>query len=390
MKTSTFVLASIAVAAGVFGGLQLDHALKNKGQGNSAVAFRESSTTGTPVAFSTDAAGAVQAAPFDFRAAAKRATASVVSVDQYRNLPLNRGMFGDEDGRTVEREVGQGSGVVLSEDGIIVTNNHVVQDGSRFVVHMSDGRTLDAKVLGADPRSDLAVLKVQAKNLTPIEMAPITSVEVGQWVLAVGNPLGFSNTVSVGVVSSLKRDLPVGEVGLTNAIQTDAAINPGNSGGALCDAQGRLIGINSAIASGNGGSVGLGFSIPVDRVKTVVQDIVKYGYAKYAGLGIVRWPDETIANPSARQQLAEEAGKDNVPQKGIIVRQATGAASQAGIKPLDIITSVDGTAVTNFFDLNKSLLTKKPGDKVSVSFWSKGETKTADVTLQDLQPERRL
>ena len=146
-------------------------------------------------------------------------------------------------------------------------------------------------------------------------------------MLAVGNPLGFSNTVSVGVVSSLKRDLPVGEAGLVNAIQTDAAINPGNSGGALCDAQGRLIGINSAIASGNGGSVGLGFSIPIDRVKQVVQDIKNFGYAKYAGLGVALFPYD-LANPGVRQELAQRTNAENVPEKGIIIQSAPGSADR--------------------------------------------------------------
>jgi len=327
------------------------------------------------------------ATPFDFRASAKKVTPSVVSVDQFRQM--RRG-FMDEDG-TVEREVGQGSGVILSTDGIIVTNNHVVEGADRVSVHLSDGRTLDAKVLGTDPRSDLAVIRVQAKDLTPIETGDSAAVEVGQWVLAVGNPLGFANTVSVGVVSSLKRDLPVGEQGLVNAIQTDAAINPGNSGGALCDAQGRLIGINSAIASGTGQSVGIGFSIPVDRVKTVVQDIVKYGYARYAGLGVAFDRQEGIlAYPEARQQLTQLSGGANPPAKGLVVIEAPGAAGKAGIAKWDVITSVGGQAVNGMFDINKVLMGKKPGEAIKVGFWSKGENKTVSVTLQELQPDRRL
>ena len=385
MKTTTLVLAGVAVFAGVFGALRANDYLEHRSA--LPIVFHESTTSGTPAAFDP-AVGAVQAAPFDFRMAAKKINPSVVSVDQYRRI-AQQDFWGDR-GPSVERETGQGSGVILTDEGIIVTNNHVVEGSSKVVVHLSDGRTADAKVLGTDPRSDLAVLKITAKNLVPIETAPIDSLQVGQWVLAVGNPLGFSNTVSVGVVSSLKRDLPVGEAGLVNAIQTDAAINPGNSGGALCDAQGRLIGINSAIASGTGQSVGIGFSIPIDRVKSVVQDIVKNGYVKYAGLGIAKYPDEYLINPAARQQIAERTGAENVPAKGILVQQSTGAAGGAGIGALDVITAIDGAATNSFFDLNKVLMGKKPGETVSVKYWSKGQSKTARVTLQELQPQRRL
>ena len=352
----------------------------------------------TPAVYSPDGEQP-QSAPFDFRLASKKVVPSVVSIDQYREMPV--GMFGGD--RTVERETGTGSGVILTDDGIIVTNNHVVAGATKVMVHLGEGddRTVQAKVLGTDPRSDLAVLKIEAKNLTPIETATNASVEVGQWVLAVGSPLGFTNTVSVGVVSSLKRDLPVGVEGMTGAIQTDAAINPGNSGGALCDAQGRLIGINAAIASGNGGSVGIGFAIPIDRVKTVVNEIVKNGYVRYAGLGIgLDQRDENIlAYPQARQQLAEATGAENVPDKGILVRSTApgGAAGKAGIGPFDILQAIDGKDVTTKFDLNKVLTDKKPGDTVSVKYWTKGQSKTASVTLQDLpqptpppQPERRL
>lgn len=380
MKTSTLVLAGVAVFAGVLGGLQADRYLEHRQQSSTSISFREANTL-SPIAYTDEQSG-----PFDFRAAAKKVNPSVVSVDQYRRMSQ-----GFMDNQVVEREVGQGSGVILSSEGIIVTNNHVVEGASRVTVKTSDGRTLDAKVLGTDPRSDLAVLRVEAKNLTPIETGESGAVEVGQWVLAVGNPLGFANTVSVGVVSSLKRDLPVGEQGLVNAIQTDAAINPGNSGGALCDAQGRLIGINSAIASGTGQSVGIGFSIPIDRVKSVVQDIVKFGYARYPGLGLAFDRREGIlAYPEAREQLAQLAGAENPPTKGLLVIEAPGAAGKAGIGKWDVVTSIDGQAVKGMFDINKVMQSKKPGDIVSVQFWSKGQTKTAKVSLQELQPERRL
>ena len=328
------------------------------------------------------------ASPPDFRLAAKKVMASVVAIDRYERVS---DMFGYDRG---VQETGSGSGVILSSDGTIVTNNHVVADTQtgqsveRVKVRLSDKRTFDAKVLGTDPRSDLAVIKIDAPNLVPIEVGDSLSLEVGQWVLAIGNPLGFDNTVSAGVVSSLKRDLPVGVSGLVNAIQTDAAINPGNSGGALTDAMGRLVGVNSAIASGTGMSVGIGFAIPVDRVKQVVNDIVKYGYAKYAGIGVSYYPTQVLLSPRARQEIAEQTGSSNIPNTGIVVRESTGAAAAAGIKPFDILLEIDGVPLEGSFTLNKVLTPKKPGDKAQMKFWSKGETKTVTLTLQEITPAK--
>jgi serine protease Do len=251
-------------------------------------------------------------------------------------------------------------------------------------------------VLGRDPRSDLAVLKINATGLRPVEIGDSNSLEVGQWVLAVGNPLGFDNTVSVGVVSSLKRSLPIGGGVLLDAVQTDAAINPGNSGGALTDAQGRLVGINSAIASSTGQSVGIGFAIPVNRVKEVVADIVKLGYARYAGLGIrynPNWDSKFLSDPQVRAELAEITGAENVPSKGIIVKspyrgdasvEPGGPADKAGIKEWDVIVEIGGEPVTDVITLNKVLTPHKPGETVDVKFWSRGKTKTSRVTLQEL------
>jgi S1-C subfamily serine protease len=219
-----------------------------------------------------------------------------------------------------------------------------------------------------------------------MEIGSSKDVEVGQWVLAIGNPLGFDNTVSVGVVSSLKRNLPVGGQGLVDAIQTDAAINQGNSGGALCNSQGQLIGINSAIASSNGGNIGIGFAIPVDRVKSVVSDIVKFGYAKYGGIGVTYRPEfeGQLSYPQFRAGLAEQVGAQDVPNHGIVVMDSTGAAAQAGLKKFDVILAVDDQLIEGTFDLNKVLIPKKPGDTVSVKYWSKGKTYTKNIVLQEV------
>ena len=377
MKTTHIVGIGVAIFAGVLGALQIDHALEKKAD--------------RPLLdFQTRPEGSIRpvdleplpGAPFDFRAAAKRVNPSVVAVDRLSRV--RRGFF-DTEGAVAE--TGQGSGVIIDKSGIIVTNNHVVEGAEQVKVRLSDNRTMDAKVLGTDPRSDLAVLKVNAQNLVPVELASRDDLEVGQWVMAVGNPLGFTNTLSVGVISSLKRNLPVGRQGLVDAIQTDAAINPGNSGGALCDAQGRLIGINSAIATPNQGSVGIGFAIPIDRVKTVVADIVKLGYARYAGLGINYDPrlDGALSDPQVRYEVAQLAKSENVPNAGIIVRGASGSASTAGLKEYDVLLEIEGEKINGTFDLNKALVPHKPGDKVKVKYWSRGEIKNATVTLQEIR-----
>ncbi|HLO98440.1 MAG TPA: trypsin-like peptidase domain-containing protein, partial [Fimbriimonas sp.] len=285
MKKSGFAITLAACFVGVLGALQADKMLTQRRHNDDVF------DTSRPVMsrLIPTAGQTVPSPSFDFREAAKKAMPSVVSIDRFDKM---RGFM---DSEAVERETGTGSGVIVSADGIIVTNNHVVagrraRNGAevnpRVQVRLFDGRKIEAKVLGTDPRSDIAVLKVDAKNLTPIETGVSGNLEVGEWVMAVGNPLGFENTVSVGVVSSTKRSLPVGDQGLVDGIQTDAAINPGNSGGALCNAQGQLIGINAAIASQSGGSEGIGFAIPIDRVKRIVNDIVKDGRPKYAGLGV--------------------------------------------------------------------------------------------------------
>jgi S1-C subfamily serine protease len=373
------------ITLGVFGGIRLDRYLQQ--QADLAVISKRTTFEGVPAAFDP---APLPAGAVDFRVAAKKVMASVVSVDRFAR---QRDMF---TGEAQDVETGTGSGVIISNTGLIVTNNHVVsQAGMRGAregkvrVRLQDKRTFEAKVLGTDERSDIAVLKIEAPNLQPIELGRSGGLEVGQWVMAVGNPLGFDNTLSVGVISSLKRNLPVGVQGLVDGIQTDAAINPGNSGGALCDSQGRLIGINTAIASNTGTSVGIGFAVPIDRVNRVVQDIVKFGYAKYAGLGVSynpRWVG-LLADPYFRSQVGEYHETESVPDHGIELDTVSGALKSAGAKRYDILLEIEGEKIESTFDMNKALLTRKPGDKVKVKFWSKGKTQEAQVALVEIQPE---
>lgn len=318
----------------------------------------------------------------DFRSAAKKAMPSVVSIDTARQVE-------DMWQGSVTVPQGQGSGVIISPDGYIVSNAHVVGNATLIRVELADERSFQAKVVGVDPRSDIALLKVEANGLQAIELGDSDTVEIGQWVMALGNPLGFENTLSVGVISALGRELPTGDTStLINAIQTDAAINPGNSGGALCDAQGRLIGINTAIASQTGNSVGLGFSIPVARVREVVNGIRTKGYVPYAGLGINFASTELdLRNPNVRAVLIRRFGMDpNLPKEGVLVADATpnSPAGRAGIGEGSVILALDGKTVSDAREYSRVMLERKPGEKVRVKFWAGGREKETEITLVDV------
>ncbi len=385
MKKSAFLIVFAAAFVGVFLALQVNKLVEARRSSGEPIEWRQGTTLIPTMATSGGSA------PVDFRDAAKKVIPSVVSVDQYNRI---QSWFDDSQGQL--RETGSGSGVILSKNGIIVTNNHVIEvanDPEHSIVdlvkvRLPDKRVLVAKVLGRDRRADLAVLKVEANDLTPIEVGDSAKLDVGQWVVAVGNPLGFDNTVSVGVVSSLGRTLGLQNSVLLDGIQTDAAINPGNSGGALTDANGQLVGINSAIASGNGGSVGIGFAIPVNTMRRVVDQIIKYGYAKYGGLGINYHPRsvEILQSPRDRDELAQMVG-GTPPDHGILLTTVPpdGAAGKAGMQKWDVITDIDGHPLNDTVDLNKALGNKQPGDTVTVNFWSHGQKRSATVKLDEIR-----
>lgn len=323
----------------------------------------------------------------DFRAAAKKILPSVVSVT---TLMEGENWFGE---KFIEPS-GTGSGVVLSADGHIVTNNHVVTAGGsrvadKIIVKFSDGTTAEAKVIGTDPRSDIAVLQVKADGLSPIAVGDSDSLDVGQWAIAAGNPLGFEQTVSVGIVSNTKRPLKTDDYAIfVDGIQTDAAINHGNSGGALCDSEGRLIGINTMIASTDNGSVGIGFAIPVNRVKAVVDEILKFGRARYGRIGIAVRSDSSILGiAQVRARLKAQTGAQvDPPSEGVIVSQVfQGPAAQAGLQPLDVIIEINGKPMKQTEDYQVFMADKKPGAELKVKVWSRGQSKTISVTLGDDQ-----
>lgn len=338
--------------------------------------------TNTPALLPSQAApGALP----DFRVASDRILKSVVSIDTI--------IEGEWFNRRFTQPGGAGSGVVLTEDGFIVTNNHVVTLGGRrladrIVVTFSDGKSNEARIVGRDPRSDLAVLKVERNDLTPIQLGDSDATEVGQWAIAAGNPLGFAQTISVGVISSKGRPLATGDYAIfVDGIQTDAAINQGNSGGALCDAQGRLIGINTMIASTNNGNIGIGFAIPVNRVKKVVDEIIQFGRARYGRVGIaVRRDSSVLQLPRARAELRRLTNSPaEPPTQGVLIQEVFpgGPAAAANIRPLDIITEINGQPMRTTEDYQVFMSDRKPGDVLQIRIWSAGQTRVARVTLDE-------
>ncbi len=279
-------------------------------------------------------------------------------------------------------EMGSGSGVIISEDGFIVTNNHVVDGADDLTVTLSNKKSFKAKVIATDPSSDLAVVKIDAKGLPFLLYGNSDDVKIGQWVLAVGYPLYLETTVTAGIVSAKGRSININDrqskTPVESFIQTDAAVNPGNSGGPLINTQGQLIGINSAIASPTGSYAGYSFTIPVNIVKKVVTDLMKYGTTQRAYLGI------QYANDNASDDQRKEQGiKDG--DGGVYVLAATesGAAALAGIQKGDLITKINGIAVNSGAELVGQIATYRPGDKINITYVRDGSTKEIPVTLRN-------
>ena len=287
---------------------------------------------------------------------------------------------------------GTGSGFIIDREGHIVTNNHVVASAEEVEVTLADGTGLPAKVVGTDPYNDLAVLKVNvpAAQLTPVELGTSANLRVGQRAIAIGNPFGLDRTLTVGVISSLGRIIErEGELPLGEAIQTDAAINPGNSGGPLLNSQGQVIGVNTAIRSPTGGSVGIGFAVPVDTVKRVIPELIEKGYYAHPWLGFEAY---SIVPALAR-------GLDLPVEKGLLIARIyrDGPAHEAGLRGADrevrvgnyvllaggdIVTTVNGTAVASMEDLIIYLETKtRVGDRMTLTIWRDGKEQQGEITV---------
>ena len=312
--------------------------------------------------------------------------------DLPRDHPLNRffrdfrgdGGGGDRNGQRrprAERSSGQGSGFFISEDGFVVTNNHVVDEGESFLVVLKDGTELDAKLIGKDARTDLAVLKVEpSRKFTYVAFADDAKARVGDWVVAVGNPFGLGGTVTAGIISANGRDIGSGPY--DNYLQIDAAVNRGNSGGPAFNLNGEVIGVNTAIFSPSGGNVGIAFAIPASTAKEVVNDLMDDGKINRGWLGVQIQPvNQDIADSLG---LAEAKGAlVNDPQEG-------GPAVKAGIKKGDVITAINGVAVESPKDLAKKVAAIAPGTKTDFAVWRDGKSQTISVGIEPLKdPEKK-
>ncbi len=324
------------------------------------------------------ASNSVAAPAGSFRVAAQKASAAVVSISVTKaaaknpnaNDPWFKFFFGD---RGQEPQGGLGSGVIVSPSGYILTNNHVVEGGDEIEVTLNDTRRAKAKVIGTDPDSDLAILKIDLDKLPVIVLGSSDALQIGDQVLAIGNPFGVGQTVTSGIVSALGRN-QLGINTFENFIQTDAAINPGNSGGALVDVNGNLLGINTAIYSRSGGSMGIGFAIPVSTAKQVMEGIVKDGVVTRGWIGVE--PQELTP------ELAEtfKLKMDNA--SGVIITGVLqgGPAAQAGIKPGDVITTIAGKRVGSVSELLSNVAALKPGTPAKMTVQRADKSLELDVS----------
>ena len=372
-----------------------------------ALVLSVASFTKTNAATATAPAPVVASAPagqpVDLTYAAEKALPSVVYIKSVQNSKVQTieysdpfedffsdpfgGFFGRGQGNNGKRQrqvqtpkrAAAGSGVIISADGYIVTNNHVVDGADELTVSLTDNKEYSARVIGADKTTDLALIKIDGKNLPAITIANSDDVRVGEWVLAVGNPLGLNNTVTAGIISAKARTL--GANGVESFIQTDAAINQGNSGGALVNTNGALIGINAMIYSQTGSNIGYGFAIPTTIMNKVVDDLKKYGNVQRAMIGIQG--SDVNVYVDAEKEKGNEV--DLGTMEGIYVAKVIedGAAADAGMKEGDVITHIDGQKVTKFGELQNIIAQKRPGDKITITYLRKKSKKTATLTLKN-------
>lgn len=313
----------------------------------------------------------------DFTVAAEKTLNAVVHVKNtfYKTVrdPFTEFFYGQGSGTKHYSQVGTGSGVIISSDGYIITNNHVIRNATEIEVTLNNKKTYKADLIGTDPTSDIALIKIAATNLHYITFGDSDSIKIGEWVLAVGNPYNLTSTVTAGIISAKGRDLE-GNGNITESfIQTDAAVNPGNSGGALVNTRGELIGINTAISSRTGSFIGYSFAVPSNIAKKVIEDIMEYGNVQKAILG--------IRGGELNNKVAESLNIDNT--EGFYISEVTknSGALKAGLKEKDIIIRLDNVKISTYADLKGYISSKRPNDIIQVTYIRNGIEKMAYVTL---------
>ncbi len=324
----------------------------------------------------------------DLTLAAEKTVHAVVHVRiksdvEYSN-PLMEFFYGGNYSQRSQQVTGFGSGVIVSSNGYIITNNHVIKEAGDISVKLNDNREFDAKIVGSDPNTDIAVLKIEANDLPFISFGNSDNLRLGEWVLAVGNPFNLTSTVTAGIVSAKSRNLDIipGQYSIESFIQTDAALNPGNSGGALVNVNGNLVGINTAIMSPSGAYSGNSFAVPVSIVKKIYEDIKQFGTPQHPKLGIVP--------VDVDDEMAKKYGLGKV--TGVYVQDLStnGAAIDAGIEKGDIIVKINEIMVDNSAQLIEQLNKYRPGDQITVDLIHDGKNKKLNVTLRNVQGTTNL
>ena len=386
-----FLFLGVVIVAAAAGGATAWTVGRTAG---SRVEYIEREVTRTPALGSQFTAYQAEQYP-DLTYAAENAVRAVVNIEAVQQVEVQRsrrydpffeffgfGPGGSRDGEPLrqERRAG-GSGVIISEDGYIVTNNHVVEDATRLRVKLNDGRTFDARVIGTDPTTDVALIRIDASNLPTIPFGSSDALRLGEWVLAIGSPFDLQSTITAGIVSAKARRLDVipNEFRIESFIQTDAAVNPGNSGGALVNTHGELVGINTVIKSSTGSYIGYSFAVPESIVRKVVVDLKEYGVVQRAMLGIRFQPiDQRFLDESGERLGITEPG-------GIWVASVEegGAASEAGIRKGDIILSIDGVTLGEGARLEEQIGKHRPNDRVKLSVKRGDQVKQFEVTLRN-------
>ena len=384
MKSFAKFLSLVAVSAIV--GAGAGYWASREAANQSSVPGANAPGAGAPISLATYSGQAAPQgiAPVDFTQAAERSVEAVVHVKTkyYRQQqyvdPFYQFFFGRPKQSQQPSAMASGSGVILSNDGYIVTNNHVIESANEIEVVLNDKRTFAAQLIGTDPNTDLALLKIEATNLPTIEIGNSDDLRVGEWVLAVGNPFNLTSTVTAGIVSAKARSINIlnSDMKIESFIQTDAAVNPGNSGGALVNTRGQLVGINTAIASQTGSYTGYAFAIPTAIMQKVVADLRQYGTVQRALLGI-RMLDIT-------QQVKDQLSLESM--EGVYVGEVISgsAADKAGMKAGDVIVQVDGRPINASSQLQEQIGRKNPGDQITILVRRGQRSVTLQVTLTAL------
>lgn len=377
-----FKLISLAFVFGIFGSIFSIFIYENyiKNSGTEQENKEELKDNSTISKFSSAKTVSVLSGDLDFSEISQNAIDAVVHVKttyyaDYDN-PFYNYFYGGKIDDLPSMEA-SGSGVILTSDGYIVTNNHVIEDATNLQVVLNNKKSYEAKVIGADPSTDLALLKIDAEDLSILPFGNSDDLKIGEWVLAVGNPFNLTSTVTAGIVSAKARniDLLNKNYAIESFIQTDAAVNPGNSGGALINVSGELVGINTAIASYTGSYSGYSFAVPVSIVKKVVSDLMEYGTVQRALLG--------VSIQEITEEMAEQYDLDDL--QGVFVSDVseTGAAKEAGIQKNDVIIKIGTNDITEVSELQEKIGQYSPGDEVTVTVKRNGEEKEIFVKLKN-------